>query len=53
MNTTPTRRQFLAEVGRGMLIASLGSGAAFDMGLARAEEGRNASRSGRWNRSWN
>ncbi len=36
-----SRRQFLADVGRGMLIASVGSGMAFDLGLAsvRADEG--------------
>jgi hypothetical protein len=40
MNTTRTRRQFLAEVGQGMLIASVGCSAAIDMGLApaRADE---------------
>ena len=30
-----TRRDFLQDVGRGMLVASVGSSAAFDMGLAR------------------
>jgi hypothetical protein len=31
-----TRREFLADVGRGMLVASLGSGVASELGLARA-----------------
>ena len=30
------RREFLAEIGCGMLVAGVGSGVAFDMGLARA-----------------
>lgn len=36
-----SRRAFLADVGRGMLVASLGSATAFDLGLSRsfAEEG--------------
>ncbi len=34
MKTAQTRRQFLGEVGQGMLIASVGCGAAVDMGLA-------------------
>ncbi len=40
MKTITSRRQFLAEVGQGMLIASVGYGAAVDMGLspARADQ---------------
>jgi hypothetical protein len=40
MKPIASRRQFLAEVGQGMLIASLGYGPAVDMGLsvARADE---------------
>jgi hypothetical protein len=34
MKTHPTRRAFLSEVGSGMLVASVGSGLAFDLGLA-------------------
>src|SRR5262249_60406463 len=30
------RREFVAEVGRGMLVASVGLGTAFDMGLTSA-----------------
>lgn len=33
------RRGFLADVGRGMLVAGVGSSVAFDMGLARAATG--------------
>lgn len=33
------RREFLAEIGCGMLVAGVGSGVAFDMGLARAAAG--------------
>ena len=36
MNTTHTRRAFLADVGRGMLIASVGLGTASELGLAPA-----------------
>ena len=36
MNSTPTRREFLADVGRGMLIATVGSSLASDLGLAPA-----------------
>jgi len=36
MNTTRTRREFLAEVGRGMLVASVGYGLASELGLAPA-----------------
>src|SRR6185436_4263649 len=36
MNNTPTRREFLADVGRGMLVASIGSSLAFELGLAPA-----------------
>jgi hypothetical protein len=47
MNNTPTRREFLADVGRGMLVASIGSSLAFELGLApaiaaEAPEGGNA-----------
>src|SRR5438309_3890139 len=40
MNTTRTRREFLAEVGRGMLVATVGFEVANDLGLSslRAEE---------------
>lgn len=34
-----TRREFLADVGRGMIVASIGSSLAIDMGLSRAEAG--------------
>jgi hypothetical protein len=33
---TKTRREFLADVGRGMFVASLGSSAAIELGLSRA-----------------
>jgi hypothetical protein len=36
MNTPRTRREFLAEVGRGMLVATVGYSAANDLGLASA-----------------
>ncbi len=36
MNAIHTRRQFLTEVGQGMLVASVGCGAAVDMGLTPA-----------------
>lgn len=36
MNTPHTRREFLAEVGRGMLVASVGCGMATELGLAPA-----------------
>jgi hypothetical protein len=36
MNTQRSRREFLANVGQGALIASIGSGAAVDLGLATA-----------------
>jgi hypothetical protein len=36
MNTTRTRREFLADVGRGMLVASVGYGMATELGLAPA-----------------
>src|SRR5215471_777691 len=36
MGTQRTRREFLGNVGRGMLVASVGVGTAFDMGLAPA-----------------
>ena len=41
MNEPRTRREFLTEVGRGMLVATVGAGTAADLGLAsaRAEEG--------------
>ena len=34
--TMGTRREFLGNVGRGMLVASVGCGTAFDMGLTPA-----------------
>ena len=36
MGTQGTRREFLGNVGRGMLVASVGFGTAFDMGLSPA-----------------
>src|SRR5213592_2503163 len=36
MKTTHTRREFLADVGRGMLVASVGYGMATELGLAPA-----------------
>jgi len=36
MNTPHTRREFLADVGRGMLVASVGSGLASELGLTPA-----------------
>ena len=36
MGTQRTRREFLGDVGRGMLVASVGFGTAFDMGLTPA-----------------
>ena len=36
MNVTHTRREFLADVGRGMLVASVGYGMATELGLAPA-----------------
>src|SRR5688572_22941089 len=36
MNTSRSRREFLAEVGQGMLIATVGAATASDLGLARA-----------------
>jgi len=36
MSAERNRREFLADVGRGMLIAAVGSGTAADLGLARA-----------------
>jgi len=36
MNTSHTRREFLADVGRGMLVASVGFGMATELGLAPA-----------------
>src|SRR5215207_9272644 len=36
---TETRRDFLADVGRGMLVAGLGAPLAFDLGLAPALAG--------------
>src|SRR5450432_2833844 len=35
MNAPHTRREFLADVGRGMLISSVGYGLASELGLAR------------------
>ena len=34
-----SRREFLTDVGRGMIVASIGAGLAADMGLSRAEAG--------------
>lgn len=39
MSTRHTRRSFLGDVGRGMLVASVGLGTAVDMGLATARAG--------------
>src|SRR5262245_54322051 len=36
MDRQHTRRRFLGNVGRGMLVASVGFGTAFDMGLSPA-----------------
>src|SRR5688572_1845078 len=36
MNTTHTRREFLADVGRGMVVATVGYGMASELGLAPA-----------------
>src|ERR1043166_7678559 len=36
MNAPHTRREFLADVGRGMLVATVGSGLAHELGLAPA-----------------
>src|SRR4051812_34723550 len=36
MTSTATRRQFLAEVGRGMLVASVGYGVASELGLSHS-----------------
>src|SRR5437870_2242142 len=36
MNTPRTRREFLADIGRGMLVATVGSGIANELGLAPA-----------------
>ena len=36
MNTPRTRREFLAEVGRGMLVATVGCEVAGDLGLSTA-----------------
>jgi len=36
MNTTHTRREFFADVGRGMLVATVGCGMASELGLAPA-----------------
>ena len=36
MKTPNTRREFLADVGRGMLVASVGYSVATDLGLSRA-----------------
>ncbi len=40
--TQTSRREFLADVGRGMLIASVGPALAFDLGLASARAGEGA-----------
>src|ERR1043165_7632672 len=36
MNTAQTRREFFADVGRGMIVATVGSSIATELGLARA-----------------
>jgi len=36
MNTTRTRREFLADVGRGMLVATVGYEVATELGLSSA-----------------
>ena len=52
MKTITSRRQFLAEVGQGMLIASVGYAAAVEMGLSPAQppKGLNRWNSGRLSR---
>ena len=42
MKTTQSRREFLTDVGRGMLIASVGSGIAADLGLAPSFAGESS-----------
>ena len=42
MSDIKNRREFLADVGRGTLIAAVGSSTATDLGLARASGGRRA-----------
>ncbi len=42
MNTPKTRREFLAEVGRGMLVVTVGADLASELGLARAVAGEGA-----------
>src|SRR6266404_3003406 len=42
MNTLRNRREFLAEVGRGMLVATVGSEIAHGLGLANAAAGEMA-----------
>jgi hypothetical protein len=44
MKTMPSRRRFLADVGRGMLVASVGSAAAVDLGLISAHAAEPADR---------
>jgi hypothetical protein len=39
MTAARNRREFLADVGRGMLVAAVGSGMAADLGLAQAAQG--------------
>lgn len=40
--STQSRREFLTDVGRGMIVASIGAGLASDMGLSRADAGEAA-----------
>ena len=42
--STANRRQFMAEVGRGMLVASVGSSLALDLGLAPLQAAEETSR---------
>src|SRR2546428_14089014 len=42
MNTSRTRREFLAEVGRGMLVATVGYEVASELGLASSLGGETA-----------
>ena len=43
MSASKSRREFLAEVGRGMLVASVGYGVASELGLSRALAGESES----------
>ena len=46
MSARKNRREFLADVGRGTLVAAVGSAAAVDLGLANADRRRNLRPSG-------